>query len=99
MAAQLTKLLWRPGGSLTSAAGWRAARTALESIYPCLGISCDMVGWALLLTAVLHATLQVGGHVDAEGRYFSDFQPCAAGAAGPLISAGLLLSLLLFVNI
>ena len=44
MAAQLTKLLWRPGGSLTSAAGWRAARTALESTYPCLGISCDMVG-------------------------------------------------------
>jgi len=82
VAAQLTKLLWRPGGSLTSAAGWRAARTALESTYPCLGISCDMVG----------------GHVDAAGRYFSDFQPCAAGAAGPLISAGLLLSLLLFVN-
>ena len=56
MAAQLTKLLWRPGGSLTSAAGWRAARTALESTYPCLGISCDMVGWALLLTGQ-HCTL------------------------------------------
>jgi len=82
-AAQLTKLLWRPGGSLSSAAGWRAARTALESTYPCLGISCHMVG----------------GHVDAAGRYFSDFPPCGAGAAGPLISAGLLLSLLLFVNI